>query len=146
VPREFFDLFGSRVKTFTPARVLLPPTPADAARHELVVRPQDLDPMGHVNNAAYVDFLEESLIADGRSAWLERRPRRYRLEYVAAAESGETLTGALWPLGGDVLGFRLTGPSGAEVLRAALDVSAGPERAGRVEDQAAFSRKCPSAP
>ena len=47
------------------------PTPSV---HVTRVRPQDLDPMGHVNNAAYLDYLEEALAAaGGRGARGDRR-------------------------------------------------------------------------
>jgi acyl-CoA thioesterase FadM len=128
VPREFFELFGSRVQTFTPGRVLLPPTPTSAFRHPVPVRRQDLDPMGHVNNAAYIDFLEEGVIAAGAGPWLQRLPRRYRLEYVAAAGPRDILTGEFWVRGEAGLAYRLVGPTGGEVLRATLD--AEPSAAG----------------
>jgi acyl-CoA thioesterase FadM len=45
------------------------------ARHRLAVRPGDLDPLDHVNNAVYVDWLEEAVEATG---W--GRPRRSSLD------------------------------------------------------------------
>ena len=61
VPPEFPAVFEVPPGTFEPGRVPLPPTPDAAVRHVSRVRPQDLDPMGHVNNAAYLDYLEEAL-------------------------------------------------------------------------------------
>ena len=63
----------------------LPPTPDDATVIETRVRPQDVDPMGHVNNAAYIDYVEEALLASGDAAVAAMRalPRRVRIEYVA---------------------------------------------------------------
>jgi acyl-CoA thioesterase FadM len=58
----------------------------------LRVRPQELDPMGHVNNATYLDWLEEALLArDGATSWLEEIPRTARLEYLASAAPGDAL-------------------------------------------------------
>jgi acyl-ACP thioesterase len=130
VPDEFVALFGSVLQSFNPARVALPPTPDEATVRRLEVRPQDLDPMGHVNNAAYVDYLEESLIADPRlRGWPAGLPRRYRLEYVAAAAPEDVLLGSLWP-SGEGMAYRLSTDTGAELLRATVragaDASDGP--------------------
>ena len=56
--------------------------------------------MGHVNNAAYVDYLEESISAAGDEATAAIRavPRRVQIEYVLAAVPGSTLAGAAWRL------------------------------------------------
>ena len=94
------------------------------------MRPQDLDPLGHVNNAAYVDYLEESLVADPRlRGWPAALPRSYRLEYVTPAAPDESLRGALWATD-DGLAYRLTNDAGAELLRAIVRVgdaaAAGP--------------------
>jgi acyl-ACP thioesterase len=47
------------------------------------VRRRDIDPMGHVNNAVYLDWVEDSLASTGRD--VDRLPRSMRLEYVASA-------------------------------------------------------------
>jgi acyl-ACP thioesterase len=52
---------------------------------ELHVRPSDLDPLDHVNNAVYVDWLEEALDAAGWREGTAALPRSYRLEYLAPA-------------------------------------------------------------
>ena len=80
VPDEFGNLFGSAVQTFTPGRVLLPATPDGAATREISVRASDVDPMAHVNNAAYIDEFDESLPPDvpgrlPRRRGAERPPR-----------------------------------------------------------------------
>ena len=83
--------------------------------------------MGHVNNAAYVDYLEESLIADpALRGWPAALPRHYRLEYAAAAAPDDSLVGSLWRHG-DGLAYRLTTDAGADVLRATVTVAAGVE-------------------
>ena len=120
VPEEFLSRFRGHVQTFTPGRVLLPPTPAGADRHSIEVRAADIDPMAHVNNAAYVDYIDESLPADPLGAWAQRIPRRYRLEYVAAAGPGDQLAAESW-ISGNGIGHRLVGADGSEVLRATLD-------------------------
>jgi acyl-ACP thioesterase len=57
----------------------------------LRVRPSDLDPLNHVNNAVYVDWLEEALEGAGWGAASGALPRSYRLEYLASAARGDTV-------------------------------------------------------
>ena len=98
VPPEFPAAFAVVPGSFEPGRVPLPPTPSDAAVLVTRVRPQDVDPMGHVNNAAYLDYLEEALIAAGSAAQaaMAATPRRVRLEYVQAAAPSAVLDGVAW--------------------------------------------------
>jgi acyl-CoA thioesterase FadM len=102
VPAEFPARFASPPGGFEPGRVALPPAPPGAFTLRSSVRPQDLDPMAHVNNAAYVDYLEECLLAaaDGEvplgEVPLEAVPRNLRLEYAAPAAPGATLAGTAW--------------------------------------------------
>ena len=78
-----------------------PPTATRRAPSSFRVRPSELDPIDHVNNAVYVDWLEEALEASG---WGSRRPdgetgdgppcnRRgtLRLEYIASAGRGDSI-------------------------------------------------------
>jgi len=62
---------------------------------ELGVRPSDLDPLDHVNNAVYVDWLEEALEAAGWCEATEALPRTYRLEYLASAARGDQVKVAI---------------------------------------------------
>ncbi len=99
VPPEFPAVFEVPPGAFEPGRVPLPPTPDAAVRHVSRVRPQDLDPMGHVNNAAYLDYLEEALAVagDGARPAITGTPRRIRLEYLLPAAPGSGLVGETWP-------------------------------------------------
>jgi acyl-CoA thioesterase FadM len=123
VPPEFPGVFDVPPGPFEPGRVPLGPTPDDAIRHRSRVRPQDLDPMGHVNNAAYVDYLEEALHvagADARPA-ISGIPRRIRLEYLAPAAPNATLVGEAWPDAHEEVdgwAWRLTDDEGRELARA----------------------------
>jgi acyl-CoA thioesterase FadM len=123
VPAELPAAFAMRPETFEPGRVPLPTTPDAALRTETRVRPQDLDPMGHVNNAAYLDYLEEAVVAAGGSEAIRESPRRVRIEYVLPAAPGSILSGAAWPLdgaGGEGAGWawRLTdGDGGPDITR-----------------------------
>ena len=123
VPPEFPGVFASPPGPFEPGRVPLPPTPDDAVRHRSRVRPQDLDPMGHVNNAAYLDYLEEALHVAGDVARpaIGGTPRRVRLEYLAPAAPSVALLGEAWPDphdGVDGWAWRLTDDEGRELARA----------------------------
>ncbi|HVQ23418.1 MAG TPA: acyl-ACP thioesterase domain-containing protein [Candidatus Saccharimonadia bacterium] len=117
IPPDFEDAFPAVPSTFEPARVPLPSTPPGAHLRSFHVRRSEIDPMAHVNNAAYVDYLEESLAEAGAVAALDARPRRYALEYQQAAEPGAELHGATWR---DIDGwsYRLTDAAGADLLRA----------------------------
>ena len=117
IPSDFEAGFPAVPSTFEPARVPLPQTPPGAHIRTFHVRRSEVDPLAHVNNAAYVDYLEESLAEAGPIEVLDVRPRRYVLEYQQAAEPGAALLGATWQ---DSPGwaYRLTDAAGADLLRA----------------------------
>lgn len=120
IPAEFPATFAVPPGAFEPGRVSLPPAPPGVAVHRASVRPQDLDPMGHVNNAAYLDYLEEAFGAAGE-AGRERIaviPRRIRLEYLSAAAPGARLLGVAWAepsSGEDAWGWRLADDDGHDL-------------------------------
>jgi acyl-CoA thioester hydrolase len=125
VPAEIQAGFLAPPGSFEPGRVPLPPAPSSAATLDLTARPQDLDPMGHVNNAAYVDYLEESLLAAGGAAAALRTamPRRIRLEYLAPATPGAALRASLWPddgADGPRWAWRLEDADGRDLARATV--------------------------
>ncbi|HEX5465831.1 MAG TPA: acyl-ACP thioesterase domain-containing protein [Candidatus Limnocylindrales bacterium] len=98
VPSEITAVFAARLPSFEPGRVPLlePPSAADPVGLDLAVRRQELDPMGHVNHAVYLDWLEEAVAAAGGQDDLIRLPRRYRLEYDRSAEPGARLRAEAW--------------------------------------------------
>jgi acyl-CoA thioesterase FadM len=128
VPPEFPAAFEVPPGPFEPGRVPLPPAPPGATTHGTAVRPQDLDPMGHVNNAAYVDYLEEALLAAGGpgAAGIGDVPRRLRLEYLAAAAPGARLSASAWSAAPDRASWawRLADEAGLELARGELTVGA----------------------
>jgi acyl-CoA thioesterase FadM len=65
-----------------------PPEGAPVRTLDVRVRVSELDPLDHVNNAVYVDWLEEALVAAGWNAAMGL-PRRTRIEYLASAERGD---------------------------------------------------------
>lgn len=66
IPIEIVEMLSEQgAATFDPIRAPLPAAPAAATRREVTVRSRDIDPMAHVNNATYLDFMEEALTAGG---------------------------------------------------------------------------------
>jgi acyl-ACP thioesterase len=121
VPHEILRIFGSTPQpTFTPLRIDVPATPADASRFEFTVRRSELDPLAHVNNAAYLDYIEEHLLVAGHEAELAQLPRRYRIEFVSPAEPGMLVRAAGWP-GELAWCYRLESADGRELVRARLE-------------------------
>lgn len=127
VPPEIPAVFGRPLEPYTPLRVELPEPPEHARRHRIDVRPQDIDPMSHANNAVYLDWaLEAAALASQGSG--RAVARRARLEYLTPAGPGDALTATAWelPAKGDdpdapgTVAVRIRRADGAEVLRAAV--------------------------
>ena len=120
----FAEVFGEGAALPSIGRVGLPETPSEARRTAFAVRPHELDPYAHANNAVYLDWLEEALLGDpdpaGRAA-VEAWPRRYRMEFALAVAAGSTLEGAAWR-DGEGWAYRLGGADGGpDRFRARLD-------------------------
>lgn len=111
VPREMVAAFlpeGPRADPPPREPFPEPPEPPDGAfRQTRRVSWSDLDPAGHVNNARYLNYLEDCAIGDARSrGWTMGRmleeggfaivARRYRIEYLAPAYLDEELELATW--------------------------------------------------
>ncbi len=75
------------------------PSGDPSASLRLRVRPQDLDPVGHVNNAAYLDWLEEASLAAGRTAAVHALPRSAVIEYLASAGPDDEVEVTTWQSG-----------------------------------------------
>lgn len=101
------------------SEILRVPVPAGepVASSTLAVRRTDLDPLDHVNNAVYVDWLTEAVDAAGWRAPAEDVDRTIRLEYLASAEHGNEVTVELY---GDPAAWsaRIRRSDGGELLRA----------------------------
>jgi acyl-ACP thioesterase len=91
IPEDFgFAFANPEVR----AEILRVPPPAGMPRHSLAltVRPRDLDPLNHVNNAVYLDWLEEALEESGIGATHGDQPASIKLEYLAPAARGDAVT------------------------------------------------------
>ena len=120
IPADFGIVFPNVELGGEILRVPLPLAPPDAFRLPLHVRPQDLDPMGHVNNAVYLDWIEEAVAAAGGPEATARLPRTIAIEYAASAEAGDDLAAEAWP-DAERWFVRLARPGDdAVVVRAAL--------------------------
>jgi acyl-CoA thioesterase FadM len=117
IPADVTQRFTEEVPTFQPARLSLPEAPADAVTRTWRVSIRDLDPMGHVNNATYLDVLDEALAAETDSLAGPRPPVRYQVEYLRPALPHTTLSVVHWEAGGHVLA-RCIDPAGADLVRA----------------------------
>ena len=100
IPKEFDAVFGAPQATFGLARVDLGEVPPEPARSTVTVRPQELDPMDHVNNAVYADWLDETLLVGPAG-----RPRRASRAWCGSSTPGRPsqapeLVVDTWPDGG----------------------------------------------
>ena len=124
IPSEFDAVFGAPTVPFGLARVALDEPPAGASRMSFTVRPHELDPMDHVNNAVYADWLEEAVIGAGDLPATRAIPRLARLEYAAPADAASSVVADVWPERGG-WSFRLRDDAGRELLRARLQPGDG---------------------
>jgi acyl-ACP thioesterase len=120
IPPVFETTFAVPAATFALGRVALDAPPDDAPRRQFAVRPQELDPLDHVNNAVYADWLDEAILGAGDLHLPRAIPRSVRLEYAAAAGPLEPLEAVAWPSAGG-WSYRLRGGAGTDILRARLD-------------------------
>ncbi|MGZ6294290.1 MAG: acyl-[acyl-carrier-protein] thioesterase [Candidatus Limnocylindrales bacterium] len=121
VPPSILAAFPVDLPDFEPARVPLEPTPPGASVTTLRVRRHELDPLDHVNNAVYLDWLEEAVADAGGTDDLERLPRRARLEYLRPARPGQRVEATAWHLrepGRTGWACRMGDEEGQELLRA----------------------------
>ena len=119
---------------------LVPESGEPVARHELTVRPSDLDPIDHVNNAVYVDWLEEAVESIGWAGGAASTtasavaasavaataagatPGTLRLEYLASAARGDRIAVDIFGTP-EAWRARISRVDGPELLRAARDLS-----------------------
>jgi acyl-ACP thioesterase len=87
--------------------------------------------MDHVNNAIYLDWLEEAILASGRDgsgpAAIAARPRHYRLEYPMAAAAGAEIETSAWADDGGWSHRVVDTTTGQDLFRARLEPGEGKE-------------------
>jgi acyl-ACP thioesterase len=134
IPLDFGLSFTNPELAGEIVRVALPTDAGHGSEIRFAVRPHDLDPMDHVNNAAYLDWVEEGLLAadlgvaedevDGRgrgvgagsAGRVAALPRRARLEYLASAAPRDEIVVTTWR-DGATWASRIARADGAELLR-----------------------------
>ncbi|HEV7603689.1 MAG TPA: acyl-ACP thioesterase domain-containing protein [Candidatus Limnocylindrales bacterium] len=121
IPAEFDRVFGAPAATFGLARVDLGEASGEVTTTTFRVRPQELDPMDHVNNAVYADWLDEAVLGVGGAAAVRMVPRLVRLEYARAAEPMATIVAETWQ-DGEAWSCRIAQPDGVDLLRARLEL------------------------
>lgn len=119
IPEIFAEQFRIPESSGQIGRVRLPPTPTGASRGGFSVRPHELDPMDHVNNGVYADWLDEAVTSAGGLASVRAVPRLVRLEYARAAEPMAALVTETWA-DGTAWAFR-AGDDDGDLLRARLE-------------------------
>jgi acyl-ACP thioesterase len=122
-PDEIPEAFEA-VDDFVPLRVDPGVAPAETEERTFVVRRTETDPMAHVNNAGYLDYLDEQYLSvyDAPITAALPVPRRYKMEFVGSAEPTSELLGRSWQakLGWS---YRLSEQRGGrELFRASLEV------------------------
>jgi acyl-CoA thioesterase FadM len=107
-------------RSFTRRRIELDATPDTAWRQPVDIRPSEVDPMGHLNNAAYLDLIDD-LMASGRIDGANAGGRRYQVSYARPAVRGAYLEAACWPLAGGCTACRISDETGDELTLALID-------------------------
>jgi acyl-CoA thioesterase FadM len=120
IPAEFEPVFGASSAGLSLARVALGAPPPDVPERLFSVRQQELDPMAHVNNAVYADWLEQAIVEVASDDDTRAVPRLARLEYAAPADRGASLIAQTWRAD-DGWSYRLRDAAGVELLRARLE-------------------------
>jgi acyl-CoA thioesterase FadM len=108
------EILRAETAAQTAGRAAAPPTTI-----RFRVRPHDLDPVGHVNNASYLDWLEEGLLVAGLPSLVGDVPRGARLEYLASAGPDDEVVVTTQPARSGVTGTIMRG-TGEELLRASF--------------------------
>jgi acyl-ACP thioesterase len=89
LPQSFHDVYGdSAGGRQVSHRLTHPAPPAEAARRPWPLRRSDLDVLGHVNNAAYWEPVEDEL---ARRTDVPRRGVRLELEYRGGIDAGDAV-------------------------------------------------------
>jgi len=116
VPPEIARYFAP-TRPFTRDRIVLPEATGPVTRLSTRVRPLDVDPMRHMNNAAYVDMIDDALGRLPHGTGIGR-PDCYRVGYTAPALPGTAIEIVSWPVSERAVACRIADAHGHELTRA----------------------------
>ena len=100
----------------------------DAWSREWIVRPSDQDSFQHVNQARYVDYIDDTrwfAAEAGAAAGLRGRLDGLTVEYVREAHAGDRVRMETWPTGEGARAYELTRMADGEVLTRGQAFGAG---------------------
>jgi acyl-CoA thioesterase FadM len=117
---EEFESFVARVgATFAPNKI--PAAAPSGVTVETPIRRADIDPLGHVNHAAWLEIIEEA-VAQIAPAHLAASRRQIRLEYLAVTTERTARTHIRTVAGDDHLRVDVTDAEGSPLVRGELTV------------------------
>ncbi|MGQ0570972.1 MAG: acyl-ACP thioesterase domain-containing protein [Armatimonadota bacterium] len=119
IPDEISTAFPALMRRVTPIPLEEHRPPSGVAETPLWVRASDVDPMGHANNAVYLDLLDDAIVRAGGPGAVDSHPRTYDLMYHHAAKVGALLQDVSWREG-ELWHYRLVRPSGTLLLHGRL--------------------------
>jgi len=109
------ETFVARVNaTFRPTKI--PAAPPAGSKIAIPIRRADIDPLGHVNHAAWLEIAEEGLAKVAPSHLVAPR-RQIRLEYLAATACDTAFVHLQANERGDEVRLDVTDREGAPILR-----------------------------
>ena len=121
VPPEIIEYF-SPGRQFKRDRIVLPEPTAEVTTLATRVRPLDVDPLRHMNNAAYVDMVDDGLSHVPAEQRLEA-PNCYRIGYLMAALPGTPVRIDCWPASPGQIACRISSGDGSELAKALVSHS-----------------------
>lgn len=128
IPDEIARLFAPG-RSYTPDHLELEATPAGARERDIEVRASDVDPLGHLNHAAYLDLVEAAItdLVPGANPAGELDAR---LEFVRPARPGRLVRVSAWTRAGDPtdVAVRMRETDGNELARATARLPASRSR------------------
>ena len=116
VPPEIARYFAP-ARPFTRDRISLPEPNLPVSSLTTRVRPLDVDPMRHMNNAAYLDMVDDALgrLPDGTGIG---RPDCYRVGYTAPALPGTAIEIRCWAVTEARVACHLSDSAGRKLMNA----------------------------
>lgn len=123
VPAEMARYFSTD-QEFARERVRLPEPTDEVTTLSTRVRPLDVDPLRHMNNAAYLDMVDDGLARMPSRQRLES-PDLYRVGYVLPALPDTSIDISCWAAGERQIACRISAGEGNELTKALVSRSDG---------------------